>query len=89
MSRFVFATSEEGWCGLYVDGVLVGEGHSLRVEDTVDLVLEVLGHSASDGRYLDGRANEWLCENGLLPRTLAELDQRIEECEAPTGSSPA
>lgn len=83
-SRIVFASSEDGdWIGLYIDGVLVDEGHSIPAERAVDYVLGALGHDVSDGRS----CGAWLSDDGHLPRTLEALDARIAECaEAEKGS---
>jgi hypothetical protein len=79
-AEIVIVNSDEGWTGMYLNGNLVYEGHSLPADRAVDIVLWALDEGASGDRYLDGAANAWLCDVGTLPSTLAELDEKIREC---------
>ena len=55
----------DDWEGIYVDNVLIDEGHSLQVGD----VLALLGYDVS-ARECD---YEWLYEMGSLPKTLDKV----------------
>lgn len=59
------------WEGMYVDGVLVQEGHPIAVED----VLAVL-NIASDSHWVqdDTELDQW---GNRLPKTLAELESHL------------
>ena len=55
----------DDWSGLYVNGELRDEGHSLRVSD----VLEILGYKVT-WKECDG---DWMDEHGTLPNKLSEV----------------
>lgn len=57
---------EDDWAGLYVDGVLKHEGHSIRDEDWLELL---------NGRQvnLEDVKPGWLEGQGRLPLLLSEI----------------
>lgn len=69
MSHVVYVTGEEEWDGLYIDGVLAHEGHTLDVGQVLDV--------------LHGRAiwklsrvmckKEWLDERGGYPDKYSDI----------------
>lgn len=59
----------EEWEGLYVDGKLVMQDHSLRVHHVLEYLAES-GYFVLDGKEVD---QETLNDRGCLPGTLDEL----------------
>lgn len=55
----------DDWMGMYVDGKLVAQNHSLSPAD----ILEALNISYTD--Y--GADNEWLDEKGTLPLNFSDI----------------
>ena len=68
MSKEVTLVKDEGgdWIGMYVDGRLMNEGHSL---DT-DFVIENLGFTVCKVFFT---AEDWEKHGGRCPATLAEV----------------
>lgn len=60
----VFVLADD-WEGMYIDGELVAEGHSLEV-DTVCIALDI----ESEERWAD---DEWLTARGRLPKELKDV----------------
>lgn len=56
---------EDNWEGLYVDGVLKAEGHSISVRDVAQALGVALEVLVADER--------WLEEQGRLPASLGEV----------------
>jgi hypothetical protein len=66
MNKFVIVGSSSGdWYGLYRDGKLLTEGHSLDVEE----VLSLLGFDVSQKEA----AEDWLEDRGDLPKKLKDV----------------
>jgi hypothetical protein len=55
----------EDWAGLYIDGNLIYEGHSLSAEDVLHFL-----QIPYDQRWVDGDLEEF---GNRLPKTFAEL----------------
>jgi hypothetical protein len=68
---FTVASGTEEWQGLYVDGKLVMQDHSLRVPHLLEYLAEQ-GYFALDSREVE---QETLNDRGHLPETLTELDE--------------
>jgi hypothetical protein len=69
MKRTVTVVRGDDWSGLYIDGVLVEEGHRLGVED----VLEVVRHLGPFDVETVDADQEWLESEGNLPKLLGEV----------------
>lgn len=61
--RFTLVRGDD-WCGLYVDGILKFEGHSIRPEAIVE---EYMGGTVVDAD------EEWLEKRGRLPAKLSHV----------------
>ena len=55
----------DDWQGLYIDGILMSEDHSISIEDFA----EVVGIKLSK-KYVD---LDWLEDNGYLPKLLENV----------------
>ena len=65
--KFVIVSSSSGdWEGLYKDGVLVTEGHSISNRD----IFANLGVSVQEKEAAEG----WLEERGNLPKNLSDVE---------------
>lgn len=62
--KVVFAYADD-WEGLYVDGILRCEGHSIQIEYALKAVGVVMESIRPD--------QEWLEENGSLPVNLSDV----------------
>ena len=72
--KIVIANGQEDWSGLYIDGTLRHEDHSLRLMTVLELIQEVGGPIESLTRFvLDDAAERTLNDLGNLPETLDEL----------------
>lgn len=71
--KFTIVRSDEGdWEGLYVDGVLVTEGHEVTATDVIDYLVMNTEHEK-------GRAVVWESSvtDCVLPKYLKDLPRRI------------
>ncbi|GAB9152983.1 hypothetical protein [Bradyrhizobium diazoefficiens] len=68
MSRLTLAQGDD-WSGIYVDGQLVTEGHSIRTLEVVEICIE---HkvTVAEGKLVD---IPWLNEQGSLPQREEEV----------------
>lgn len=65
MSKFVVVSDGDRWEGLYVDGKLVAEHHSIELQDLADAAgLDF------DYRYADG---DWVAKRGSFPKKLKDV----------------
>ena len=55
----------DGWEGLYVDGKLACETHSIKASEMLDIMGIKVNYIEVD--------QDWLDENGSLPSTLAKV----------------
>lgn len=59
MNEFVMVSCESGdWEGLYLNGKLVAEGHSVRLEDVLDAIADVFPNKYSYEEISDDFAEE-------------------------------
>jgi hypothetical protein len=65
----------DDWEGIYLDGFLQLENHSLRLSD----VLELLMDQQIDGFHQHTADEEWLEERGRLPENLSEVQLAEED----------
>lgn len=65
VDEVVIVSGAEDWEGLYIDGKLVSEGHSIRVHD----VLDALGVTLTRIN-LDDKQESQLERKGSMPKTL-------------------
>lgn len=57
----------DDWAGLYIDGELKHENHSIPLR-------ELVGYTLTEVRGLDGTDFEkWLLEHGRMPKLLSEV----------------
>ena len=76
MSKYVLVTNYDDWEGLYLNGILQLEGHTVRREDLMELIINT-NKKVTDFEEVD--AYGWLYDGGTLPRTLTEVYQKNEE----------
>lgn len=73
MAVFTIVTGDD-WSGLYVDGALVEQGHSLQP-------FEILAAAKDHGpvtAVLQFEADyDWLADNGYLPDDIASVKRRV------------
>jgi len=65
MPNVTLVTNYEDWEGLYIDGVLKTEGHSIALREAFEACGILLFVKEAD--------HEWLDEQGSLPDTLKEV----------------
>ena len=63
--KVTFVSGDADWMGLYVDGKLVLENHSLNIEDVLDALEIDFEHPTFD--------SEWMEEQGTLPEFLKDV----------------
>ncbi len=69
MADIVFVTNEDDWQGVYVDGELVTDGHTINYSALFDrLVGETI--SSTKWRVVD---EDWMQEEGYLPSNLFDV----------------
>lgn len=80
----IFHADADDWEGLYIDGVLVSQGHSFRLYDVMEMIIERGGHVEEyDCVTIDGDAyDEWLAVVGHLPEKLSELEAELAKFES-------
>ena len=72
MSRAVIAQGDD-WEGLYIDGALVDEGHSLGVRNTLRFLLSA-EPSISDADLSVREVDlDWIADRGSLPTYIDEV----------------
>ena len=64
-SKEIVLVKGDDWQGLYIDGILMSEDHSISIEDFA----EVVGIKLSK-KYVD---LDWLEDNGYLPKLLENV----------------
>ena len=68
MAKVVYVTNDEGdWCGVYIDGKQVHEGHGIPIREWLE-ILNSLGHETDEW---DG--TEYTKKFGSLPMELEDL----------------
>lgn len=71
----------DDWCGLYLNGVLKTEGHSMSFSD----IMEVVSEAGSIDYWTTLEADlDWLADEGSLPPALGEV-RLIENALIPIG----
>lgn len=68
-ARTVTLVSGDDWSGLYIDGALVTEGHSVSARDA----LEVVAGVGPFRLVCEVADQEWLESEGNLPAKLADV----------------
>lgn len=72
--NLVIVSGQEDWQGLYIDGALVYEDHSLRLHIVLDILRDRgLPIATIERRTLNDAAEKRLNADGGMPRTLAAL----------------
>ncbi len=67
MKKLVLVTNYDDWEGLYIDGVLVLEGHQVRKDE----MFTALGIN-----YTEVEADvSWLASRGSLPKKLSDVEE--------------
>jgi hypothetical protein len=67
----VFVSSPDGdWEGLYIDGKLVDQGHSLNPHSVAEKILLRIPGNVVDTKEA---AQDWLETEGYLPENLSEV----------------
>lgn len=70
MSTLSYVSSSNGdWCGIYVDGQLYTEGHSITVWEWLDIV-ENQSTFKTQNLEVDG---DWLEEGGSFPQSFSDI----------------
>lgn len=78
--KLIIASSEDGdWEGLYINGELVEEGHSLNWRRVISK------HFLGDSFYIESMEDievkgKWLSEEGSFPILLEELLEKGSKC---------
>lgn len=70
-SKIVFVKTEE-WEGLYVDGDIISEGHSVSIEDLVD-------HLGGEVVELTKEQDKILIRDGRLPRFIHQFEAKYRK----------
>ncbi|MGX9944892.1 hypothetical protein ACTG4Q_20735 [Bradyrhizobium denitrificans] len=68
MTAMIYAQGDD-WVGVYVDGQLVTEGHSIRPLEMVEICIE-RKITCAEGREVDV---DWLHDRGDLPAKLEDV----------------
>lgn len=63
------------WAGLYIDGELIDENHSLYVGHVLE-ALESRGLIEYEGFEVNG---DWMLDNGRLPEEFSEIPESMLE----------
>lgn len=70
MSSLIYISSSNGdWCGIYVDGQLYTEGHSIAVWEWLDIV-ENQSTFKTQNLEVEG---DWLEEGGSFPQSFSDI----------------
>ena len=70
MSSLIYISSSNGdWCGIYVDGQLYTEGHSIAVLEWLDIV-ENQSTFKTQNLEVEG---DWLEEGGSFPQSFSDI----------------
>ena len=75
---FTVVSGTEEWEGLYVDGELVMEDHSLRVHRLLDY-LRNHGYLNIEWKYVE---QEWLNDRGNLPTRLEDVPDESSQSDS-------
>lgn len=77
MNKFVFVWAED-WGGVYLNNCLLLEGHNIHAHDLLQQLIRLdvkLGDSVID--WVE--AGEWLYDEGYLPETYKEFEEKQNE----------
>lgn len=77
MSKVILVTNSDDWEGVYVDSLLVAEGHKIDREAFINILKQ-----ANTFDYTTEEAGEWLYDWGNLPETyekFLELNEGVFE----------
>ena len=70
MSTLSYVSSSNGdWCGIYVDGQLYTEGHSITVWEWLQIIKTLLIDTTKE-HEVDG---DWLEEGGSFPQSFSDI----------------
>lgn len=69
MSHFVVVDGDD-WSGIYVDGILLTEGHGFGTTEVLKIAMEHGPVESVEGRYADV---VWLHDQGFLPTNLEDV----------------
>lgn len=69
MSQFVIVDGDD-WSGIYVDGVLLTEGHSFQAGEVLQAAMNHGPVDSIETRYADAA---WLEDRGRLPTKLSDV----------------
>lgn len=76
VSLTVVNSNEGDWCGLYVDGRLIHQGHDFPIR-------QLIGHLKDNqvliGRVEEWEAGDWLQDVGQLPDLLSDVAAQQHE----------
>lgn len=73
-ARFVWLSNGDDWEGLFVDGKLFTEGHSITQEDILKAAQKFGTFTASEWQELGAEDIELIDERGCFPVELSELN---------------
>lgn len=74
MSKVILVTNYDDWEGVYVDGVLVAEGHQIQKGDFMAILKQ-----SNTFDYTTEEAGEWLSDWGNLPESYEKFLELNEE----------
>jgi hypothetical protein len=80
MAHVTFVDGDD-WEGLYVDGQLVTQGHTVSLKEAAEVFMQAQPVSAFDTRFAD---TQWLSEVGQLPDKLRDV-QFLGEADSDVG----
>lgn len=76
MEKLLFVVGEEGdWEGMYLEGVLIVEGHIISKYDALDALKEYKGDL--DGSYGEYTINQEHLEENGLPKHFKDIDKTM------------
>jgi hypothetical protein len=70
MSKIVYVGSDNDWCGLYINGKLVYENHSIPTLTFAELMMSNQPIESFNMQYAD---SDWIYERENLPEDLNEV----------------
>lgn len=73
--KVVRVSNDDDWVGLYIDGEMVDQNHSLRDNDVLE-ALEERGVIEYESFIVD---SDWLYDQGYLPEELSEIPEGLLE----------
>lgn len=70
MSKLIYVSSSDGdWCGVYLDGLLSTEGHSIHTDDWL-YYLKLGSVDSTDSFEVDWK---WVAESGCFPKNFSDI----------------